>query len=180
MRNGGSAYLVVQSYKQYYELVVLHSYILEQLVFVAPCEWVHLCLAHGIDCLPFHMVWICYPPPNPLAWCGFWAWLALISVSDLPTPAVPINHTCKFPYNYHKRSKSSYTCITLWAHDTSHIHDLWFLFLFFLPDIRQVGKPQPLTSGTGRANKNLQDIFLIINFTYSALEYLVTKITHIN
>jgi hypothetical protein len=38
-----------QSYKQYYEFVVSHSYILEQLVFAAPWERVHLCIAHGID-----------------------------------------------------------------------------------------------------------------------------------
>jgi hypothetical protein len=40
--------------------------------------------------------------------------------------------------------------LTLWAHDTLHIHiyELWFLFLFFLPVVRQVNWPRPLMSGT--------------------------------
>jgi hypothetical protein len=48
-QNGNSAYSVIQSYKQYYEFVVSHSDVLEQLVLTAPREWVHLRLAHGID-----------------------------------------------------------------------------------------------------------------------------------
>jgi hypothetical protein len=46
---GNPAYSVIQSYKQYYEFVASHSYVLEHLVSAAPRKWVHLCLAHGID-----------------------------------------------------------------------------------------------------------------------------------
>jgi hypothetical protein len=61
-----SNYSILQATTQ---IVVLHSYILEQLVFAVPCECVHLCLAQGKDCLPFHVVGLCYPPPLPgLAW----------------------------------------------------------------------------------------------------------------
>jgi hypothetical protein len=48
-QNGNSAYAVIQSYKQYYEFVVSHSYVLEQLVSAAPLERVYLCLAHRVD-----------------------------------------------------------------------------------------------------------------------------------
>ncbi len=44
-RNRNSAYSVNQSYKQYYEFVVSHSHVLEQLVSTAPREWGRLCLA---------------------------------------------------------------------------------------------------------------------------------------
>ncbi len=56
-----SNYSILQATAQ---IVVLHSYILGQLDFAAPCEWVHLCLAHGIDCLPFHVEGLCsiHPP----------------------------------------------------------------------------------------------------------------------
>jgi hypothetical protein len=114
-------------------IVVLHSYILEQLVFGAPREWVHLCLAHRIDCLSFHVEGLCHPPPLSALVCllglacpGFCYQLAPSSYSH--------KSHIQFPYDYQMRSKSSYICLTLWAHDTFHkyIYELWLLFLFFL------------------------------------------------
>ncbi len=73
------------------------------------------------------------------------AWLALISVTNLPASAIPINHTCKLSYNYHMRSKSFHMCITLWAHDIACTH---IQIMIFLSVTRQAGWPQPLMSGT--------------------------------
>jgi hypothetical protein len=103
-----SAYPVIQSYKQHHKFVVLHSHILEQLVFAAPREWVHLCLAHGIDWPSLPCDGAVLPPAHSLAWHGSWAWLALVSVINLPALAVPINHIYKFPYYYHMKPKSFY------------------------------------------------------------------------
>jgi hypothetical protein len=100
-----SAYLVIQSHTQHNKFVILHSYILEQLVFTVPRKWVHLCRAHGIDwpTLPYGGAML--SPAHSLAWHGSWAWLALVSVIDLPAPAVPINHTYKISYNHHIKPK---------------------------------------------------------------------------
>ncbi len=148
--NGSSAYLVIQSYKQYYKFVVSLSYILEQLVFTAPRVWVHLCLAHRIDWPSLPHGGAMLPPAHSLAWHGSsWAWLALISVINLPTLAVPINHTYKFCYNYHMKSTSLYIYLTLWAHDIFiYTYKLLFLFLFFLPVTKQVSWLRPLVLGT--------------------------------
>ncbi len=69
-------------------------------------------LLTGQTGLPFHTVGLCSSLPTSLAWHGSRAWLALISVTDLSAQAVHINHTFKFSYYYHMRSKSLYTCIT--------------------------------------------------------------------
>ncbi len=61
------------------------------------------------------------PPAHSLAWHGSWAWLALVSVINLPAPAVPINHTYMFSYNYHMKPKSFHRYISLLVHDTLHI-----------------------------------------------------------
>ncbi len=74
-------YLVIQSYRQHHEFVVSHSYILEQLVFTAPHEWVHLCLAYGIDCLPSHVVGLHQPLPTP--------WLGMAPGLSLPQLLLP-------------------------------------------------------------------------------------------
>ncbi len=139
------AYLVIQFYRQHHAFVVLHSYLLEQLVSAAPRKWVLLCLAYGIDWPSHPRGGAMLPPAHSLACNGSWAWHALVSVIILPAPAVPINHTYKFSYNCHMKPKSFYTCLTLWAHDTLHMHiyKLWFLFLFFLPFARQVSWPDP-------------------------------------
>jgi hypothetical protein len=100
-----SAYLIIQSYRQHHETVVLHSYILEQLVFAAPRGWVHLCLTHGIDWPSFPCGGAMLLPAHSLAWLGSWAWLVLVSVNNVPAPAVPINHTHKLSYNYHMKPK---------------------------------------------------------------------------
>jgi hypothetical protein len=89
-QNRNSAYSVIQSYKQYYEFVVSHSYVLEQPVLAAPREWVHLCLTHGIDCPSFPRGVAMLPPPTLLAWLGLPWFLLLI----YPFRAVPtITHT---------------------------------------------------------------------------------------
>jgi hypothetical protein len=60
----------------------IHTYVLEQLLFAAPREWIHLPLAHGIDWPSFPHGRAILPPPT--------AWLALVSViNNLSVPAVP-------------------------------------------------------------------------------------------
>ncbi len=83
------AYSISQSYEQHHVLIVLHSYILVQLVFPAPREWVHLCLAHGIDCLPSTWWGYVYPSAHSPAWHSSWAWLALVSVITRPLQLFP-------------------------------------------------------------------------------------------
>jgi hypothetical protein len=68
-------------------LQYIHTYLSSY--FRSTKRWVHLCLARGIDCLPYHVVGLCCPPPF-LAWPGSWAWLALVSVNNnLSFPSVP-------------------------------------------------------------------------------------------
>ncbi len=130
-----SAYLDIQSDKQHHKFVVLHlTYLRSQslqhhengsisshsqdrlpsLPRVTPCPLPSLAWLLGLACPGF-----CY---------------------QLAAPAVPMNHTYRFSYNYHVKPKSFYTCSTLWAQDTLHVHiyKLWLLFLFFLPVARQV------------------------------------------
>jgi hypothetical protein len=87
-RNRNSAYSVIQSYKQYYEFVASHSYVLEQPILAAPREWVHLCLAHGIDWPSFPRGVAMLPPAHSLGL----AWLALISIADLHSGLFPQSH----------------------------------------------------------------------------------------
>jgi hypothetical protein len=122
-RNRNSAFLVIQFYKQYYEFVVSHSYVLEQLVSTAPREWVHLCLAHRIDWHSFPSGVAILPPAHSIGLARLsWAWLAPISIADLSTPGRSHNHTNKFSYSFHMRPKLVYTYTTLQAHDILHIH----------------------------------------------------------
>ncbi len=108
-------------------------------------------MSHSQKRLPSHPRGGAMLPPHPLP--GL-AWLLGLACSCF---CYQFAHTScshksykQFSYNYHMRPRWFYTYLTLWAHDTLHIHiyELWFLFLFFLPVNRQVGWSQPLMSGT--------------------------------
>jgi hypothetical protein len=115
------------------------------------------------------------PPAHSLAWHGSGAWLALVSVINLPGPAVPINHTYKFSYNDYIKPKSFYTCLTLWAHDTLHIHiyELLILFLFFLPATRQGSWPRPLITPFIQTSSSSTQPFSSSTRFFSFSTYLV-------
>ncbi len=100
------------------------------------------------------------------AWCVSWAWLALVSVINLLPYSYSHKSHIQFPYDYHMMSKSSYTCLTLWAHDTFHkyIYELWLLFLFFLLLARQVSWPRSLMSGT--LSESFPSVFYFISMLH--------------
>jgi hypothetical protein len=74
-------------------------------------------------------------PAHSLAWHGTWDWLALISVINLPSPAVPVNHTYKFSYNYHFTHTWQYGQMTY-----SYTHIQITVSLLVLPHSRQAGQ----------------------------------------
>ncbi len=99
----------------------------------------------------FLSTWRGYATLHPSqAWHGFWAWLTLVSVINLPPSNCFHKSHIQFPYNYHMKSKSFQTCLTSWVHDTLHtyIYKFKLLFLFFLPVARQVSWHQLLMQGT--------------------------------
>jgi hypothetical protein len=142
------------------QMIALHSYILEQLVFTAPRERDHLSLAHRIDWPSFPGGRAMLHPPSPRLGVA-----PGLFINNLSTLAVSIKHTCKLSYNYLMKPMSFYTYLTFWAHDTLHtyIYQLWLLFLFCLPVTRQVSWPPPLMSGT---TKNRWKYFIFWNIHF--------------
>ncbi len=92
------------------------------------------------------------PPAHSQACHGSWAWLALVSVINLPAPAVPINHTYKCSYNYHIKPKSFLHMLNfMGAWYITHTHIWIMVSLLVLPPVaRQVSWLWPLMSGTMR------------------------------
>jgi hypothetical protein len=115
------------------QVTTLHSYILEQLVFAAPREWIYLCLSHGIDWPSFPCSRVMLPPLAPgLAWLhGLGS--SSFCYQQLVRSGCSINHTYKFSYNYYMKLKSFHICLALWTHDTLHIHIQITAFLHVLP-----------------------------------------------
>jgi hypothetical protein len=100
--------------------------VLEQLISAAQRKWVHLCLTHRIEWPSFIRGTAILPSAHSLGLGASWAWLAPISVADLPIPGRSHNHTCKFPYSYHMRLNYSthtlhYGSMTLYIY--THMND---------------------------------------------------------
>ncbi len=136
--------------RRYYESTI-HSYILEQLSYAAPRNWVHLCLILGKDCSPFAW-WGCAAPFSSQTWRGP-PWLGLpqfryqqvvCSDSSYITHSSPPQPLHKF---WHFYTCCHYGCITIYCIYTC-IHIIQSFFLFSFLTSKQVSWPRTLMSGT--------------------------------